>query len=259
MQQPSGSARGMASQAPQRHAVGSVVEAQWPFGASANKRPNWPVAPLKAAERRWYRAKILSVKGRGAAVEYELEYHDEPPGTADRIGANHVRPHQPHKQGRSNGSPRTPAIKRKQATAAPAETRRPPSKRPKRSSTAASATAAATAGAATAGTRALDNEAIAGLAFVHTPPGRKTPTLGSVQFVLPATFPRTANAKAVVMYTDTDDTLENTIIDSRARTANPVEIPLTFKELDKLLSHPTQTVQQLQRYVYVRRAAAPHL
>ena len=98
-----------------------------------------------------------------------------------------------------------------------------------------------------AGSRALDNETIAGMAFVHTPPGRTKPTLGSVQFVLPDAFPRTARAKVVVMYTDTDDTLENTIIDGRARTDSPVEAPLTFEELDEVLAQPCHTLQQLQQ------------
>ena len=51
----------------------------------------------------------------------------------------------------------------------------------------------------------------------------------------------------VVMYTDTDDTLENTIIDSRARTDRPVEVALTFEELDELLAQPHHTVEQLQQ------------
>ena len=97
------------------------------------------------------------------------------------------------------------------------------------------------------GSRALDNETIAGMAFAHTPPGRSKLTLGSVQFVFPDKFPRTPRAKIAVMYTDTDDTLENTIIDSRAPTDRPVEVALTFEELDELFAQPHHTVEQLQQ------------
>ena len=62
-----------------------------------------------------------------------------------------------------------------------------------------------------------------------------------------AAFPRAANATVVVMYTDTDDALENTAIDKRADTLDPVEAHLTFEELDALLASPGHTAEALTK------------
>lgn len=92
----------------------------------------------------------------------------------------------------------------------------------------------------------MSNEDIAGLAFAHGPAGRASLTLGSVQFVSPDTFPRTTDAMLHVIYNDTDDTLENTAIDKRARDgSDPVEALLTFDELDALLASPHHTIAGL--------------